>query len=176
MAGLIEKRYGNALFELAVEDGIVQEIFDECVFLSDLIQNNQEFKTVILNPKLTGDEKLKFINSVFEGKLSVLMIGTIQAVVLKKRLSSLYFILQYYIKRTDEYLKRTTAKVVSAVKLSDLQLSEIKNNLEVKLNKTVNIINVVDESVIGGLYISVDGYIIDSTIKRQLRDIKAIAL
>ena len=68
--------------------------------------------------------------------------------------------------------KTTAAQVVSAVKLSDAQLLKLKDSLSKNLNKQVDISNIVDPALIGGLYIQVDGCVIDRSIKKQIQDIK----
>ena len=66
----------------------------------------------------------------------------------------------------------TTAHVVSAATLSEAQLCALADMLSKKLNKQVEISPGIDPSLLGGLYIQVDGRVIDHTVKKQLSDIK----
>jgi len=64
------------------------------------------------------------------------------------------------------------AHVVSAMELNKSQASTLEDVLFKKLNKRVKVLLSTDPSVIGGLYIEVDGFIIDRTIKKQLGDLR----
>ena len=65
----------------------------------------------------------------------------------------------------------TKALVSAAVILSESQRTMLEDVLAKKTGKKVSISERTDTSLIGGLYISVDGYVIDGTIKKQLHDI-----
>jgi len=66
-----------------------------------------------------------------------------------------------------------TAHVVSASDLTEEQISALQTVLEKKTGKGVRLSVKIDPSLICGLYINVDGYAIDSTVKKQLRDMKS---
>ena len=71
--------------------------------------------------------------------------------------------------KPDDIIK---AKVVTAAELSPLQFSALEELLKRKLNKQVEITSETDASLIGGLYIYVDGLVIDHTVKKQIGDLK----
>ncbi|MCL2671599.1 MAG: F0F1 ATP synthase subunit delta [Clostridiales bacterium] len=64
------------------------------------------------------------------------------------------------------------ATVVSAAELSDAQLSALTALLSQKLHNEVVLSVSIDPSLIGGLYIHVDGRVIDRSVKRQIADMK----
>jgi len=63
-----------------------------------------------------------------------------------------------------------TAQIKSAFNLSDNQISRLEDVLAKKTGKKVKISECTDTSLIGGLYINVGGYVIDGTVKKQLRN------
>lgn len=65
-----------------------------------------------------------------------------------------------------------TAQVVSAAALSENQISKLTNLLSEKIGERVEIISNTDPSLIGGLYIHVNGQIINCTVKKQINDMK----
>ena len=56
--------------------------------------------------------------------------------------------------------------------MSSEKLQIIENKLTNKLNKQVVAKSVVVPELLGGLRISIDGHILDKTVKRQLEDMK----
>ena len=69
-------------------------------------------------------------------------------------------------------LGNVTARIISAVPLSDEQLAELKAALTKNLNQSVAFELKVDPSVLGGLSIHAGSFFMDRTIKRQIRDMK----
>jgi F0F1-type ATP synthase delta subunit len=75
--------------------------------------------------------------------------------------------------KIKRHQKKTTATVLTATKLHEKQIDEIKKVLSSKLEKSVEVTVDVDEALIGGSFIRVDGYYIDQTVKKRLRDMVA---
>ena len=70
-------------------------------------------------------------------------------------------------------IKKVTAQVVSAATLDEEQVSALRYLLAQKTGKMVEVALTVDPSLIGGLWVSVDGYLIDNTVRKQLLDMSA---
>ena len=66
----------------------------------------------------------------------------------------------------------TVAQVISATELSETQVSALSELLSRKLNKEVEVSASTDPSLLGGLYIHVDGCVIDRSVKKQISDMK----
>ena len=63
MAKLIEKTYGDALFELAMEKGSLDSYFSQCKDILQAILDNEELLKLLSHPKITKEEKVKVINA-----------------------------------------------------------------------------------------------------------------
>lgn len=73
----------------------------------------------------------------------------------------------------EELTGKTTTHVVSAAPLGDEQIAALKDVLSRKTGKDIELSPSIDPSLIGGLYISVDGFVLDGTVKKQLRDMES---
>ena len=58
MAKLVSKTYGDALFELALEKGILDDVCEEMTEIGRIWKDNKELTDVILHPRVTA-ERLK---------------------------------------------------------------------------------------------------------------------
>jgi len=79
------------------------------------------------------------------------------------------------VKLTDalkDYKGIVSAKLYSAVELTETQLAGVKSKLASLLGKQIEIEASVDPSLIGGLLIKADEYLFDSTIKKHLQTLK----
>ena len=67
-----------------------------------------------------------------------------------------------------------TARVLSAFALPSARQAGLERLLSDKLGKRVQVSARVDPGVIGGLYIEVDGMVIDRTVKTKLADLAGL--
>lgn len=167
----LSSRYAAALFELCMERGMLNEYLEQAVFLCDTLRE-PECQKIITHPKITVVQKRAFFKEAFEGKIHEDIIGFLTLTVEKNREKYIIPALSAFIDLANNELRRTKAEVVSAVPLKPEQVSAIASMLSRKLNKQVEVIVKVDTSIIGGLFIQVDGYYFDRTIKNRLGDIK----
>lgn len=75
MAKLVSSTYGDALFELALEENRMDEINEEIVLARQVFLENEELFKLLNHPKIVKEEKLSFIGTVFQGKLSEEVLG-----------------------------------------------------------------------------------------------------
>ena len=74
----------------------------------------------------------------------------------------------------DSSMRISEVKVTSAVALTEAEKTRLKDKLESTYNRKVNIEYFIDESLLGGLVVDMDGRIMDSSLRRRLRDVKEV--
>jgi F-type H+-transporting ATPase subunit delta len=169
MAGL-STRYATAVFELEKERGTVNESLAQAIFLRDTL-DEAECRKIVSHPHISAAKKMDFIKTAFAGNISENLLGMVYLAINKNRESFLVPALNSLIEMINEFESKTTAQVISAVALTEAQLSALKATLSTRLNKQVDIAAKIDPSVIGGFSVFVDGYLIDRTIKKQFNDL-----
>ena len=97
MAKLISKTYGDALFETALDTGKVDGLFEEAAFVNRIFDENPDLLKLLHHPNIIKEEKLKVMESVFEGNVSSEMTGFLRVVIEKDRESELPAILNWFI-------------------------------------------------------------------------------
>jgi F-type H+-transporting ATPase subunit delta len=169
MAKLVSKTYGDALFELALEQNYVSEIKEEVIAVKKIFDENDELLKLLNHPKIMGEEKIKIIENIFKGKVSDDMTGFLTIIVGKGRYNEIPAIFAYIEKRIKEYEKIGEAKVCAPMELTDAQKEAIvKKLLETTKYESFEVEYTVDESLIGGLVIRIDDRVVDSSIKTKL--------
>lgn len=169
MAKLIAGTYGDALFELAVEQNLMDSLMQEIDFLQTVLKENSDFEKILMHPEIPKQKKLQLIENVFKGRISDALTGFLRIVVTKGRYENLPDIFAYFIARVKEYKKIGIAQVVSAIPLRDEQKQKIEQKLlETTHYETMEIDYKVEESSIGGLMIRIGDRVVDSTIRSKL--------
>ena len=169
MAKLIEATYGDALFELAVEESRVDSLYDEAGAVIEAFNDNPEFGRLLNHPEVEKGEKEELINNIFSQFVSGDMTGLLIIMVSKDRQKKIVDTLEYFRKRVLEYKKIGIAYVSTAKPLTDEQkkavagkLLETTEYVDFQMNYTV------DESLIGGMVIRIGDRVVDSRNIRQV--------
>ena len=169
MAKLVSRTYGDALFELAVEENRVDELSEEIQVLTEILEQNKDFEKIMVHPEIPQETKLQVIEDVFKGRVSDPLTGFLRIVAAKGRYKQLPGIFAYYIARVKEYKRIGIAEVTSAVPLNGVQKQKIeKRLLDTTRYETMEIEYKVDASKIGGLLIRIGDRVVDSTISSRL--------
>ena len=152
MAKLVSKTYGEALFEVAVEEGTIDSTLEEVQIVLDVIEANEQYIKLLTHPKLPVEQKVSLVEQVFAGKPSDTLTGFMVTIVEKGRFSEIEKILTYFIDKVREYKKIGVAYVISAVELSKDEKQEIVQKLLNTTSYVEFIMNYsVDASLIGGV-------------------------
>ncbi len=174
MAKLVSKTYGDALFELAVEENRVDSLAEEIQMLTAVLDENKDFEKIMIHPEIPLEKKLQVVEDVFKGRVSDALTGFLRIVVAKGRYRELPGIFAYFIARVKEYKKIGVAVVTSAVPLTGAQKQKIERRLlDTTQYKTMEIEYKVDASKIGGLMIRIGDRVVDSTISSKLSALTA---
>lgn len=169
MAKLVSKTYGDALFDVAVESGRLDDFLNEAKMVKDLFVANEDLVKLMNHPKVPKEEKVTLLENCFSNGISGELLGTLRLMVMKDRSSDMEEVLDYFITRVKEYKNIGLATVTAAMELSDAQKEKIRN----KLLETTNYVEfeityVVDPSLIGGMVIRIKDRVVDSSIKSKL--------
>ncbi|MBR1742724.1 MAG: F0F1 ATP synthase subunit delta [Lachnospiraceae bacterium] len=171
MAKLVSKTYGDALFEVAVEDGSVDSLAEEVESVLTIFSDNEDYIKVLNHPKIPMEEKNSLIKEAFEGKVSNDLLGLMLTVVDKGRFSEIEEILNYFLSCVRGYKKIGTATVTSAVTLSEAEKAKVeKRLLETTAYESFLLEYQVDKSLIGGMIIKIGDRVVDSSIRTKLNN------
>lgn len=173
MAKLVSKTYGEALFELAVEEGKEDEFLSEIIELKKLLSDNPDFSKLMNHPKILKEEKLKVVEDVFKGRISDELLGFLRLIVTKDRYIDIDDILDYFISEVKSLKGIGIASVTTAIKLSKKQEESVeKRLLETTEYNTMEMHFDVDEALIGGMVIRIKDRVVDSSIQTKLNKLQ----
>ena len=181
MAKIISKAYGEALFELALEKNELDSIAEQVNVLADAFAENNELIKLLSHPKISKEEKINVIESIFKGRMSDDIVGFLVIIVEKDRGSEIEDILKLFQAKVREYKKIGVALVTSAIELSTEQKQKVEQKLLQQTDyETFEVEFKVDESLIGGMIIRIGDRVVDSSVKSKLdrmaRDMAKIQL
>ena len=173
MAKLVSKVYGDALFETAMEKGVLSDWYEEVQALRGIFAEHADLAQFLNHPQITKEEKVSVAENIFRGRISEGLLGFLVIVIEKGRQNDMLPICDYFINRVKEYKKIGVVKVTSAVLLSEEQKQRVeKRLLETTQYVDLEITYAVDESLLGGLVIRIGDRVVDSSIRTRLEEVK----
>nr|WP_294486711.1 ATP synthase F1 subunit delta [uncultured Anaerosporobacter sp.] len=170
MAKLVSKTYGEALFDLALEDGTLTTIIKEVNVVKEAMKKNPDLLKLLSHPKIKKEEKISVIENIFKGRVSDSLVGFLVIVVQKDRYDDLDGIFEYFVTKVREYKNIGVASITSAVELAEEQKKQIEQRLlQTTKYSQFELTFHVDKSLIGGLVIRIGDRVVDSSVKTKLQ-------
>ncbi|MCR4739943.1 MAG: F0F1 ATP synthase subunit delta [Lachnospiraceae bacterium] len=169
MAKLISKTYGDALFETALEQGRVDELYDEVITLKEVLKDNPDFSRLMNHPKILKEEKEELAESVFKGRFSDELTGFLRLIISNKRYEFTGDILDYFTDTVKEYKKIGVAYIKTPMELSDKQKKAVHEKLLATTGyESMELNYEIDKSLIGGMVIRIGDRVVDSSVASKL--------
>jgi F-type H+-transporting ATPase subunit delta len=173
MAKLISKTYGDALFELAIEENKIDILLEEIEQLQDILAQNEDFGKLMNHPKILKEEKIQVAKNVFEGRISNELLGFLTIIISKDRYKDIDEILAYFIAEVKKFKGIGIATVTTAVPLREDQCKKIEQKLlDTTEYKSMEMHYKLDESLIGGMVIRIGDRVVDSSISTKLNGLQ----
>lgn len=172
MAKLVSKTYGDALFELALEEKKEDSLLEEAKVFLEVIKKDDELIKFMKHPKIVKEDKMKTGKEIFDKNFSKEFAGFLLVLIQKDRFVEVEKTLEYFVGRMKEHKKIGVAYVSTAAALSDAQKEKVSARLlETTDYETFEMNYTVDESLLGGMVIRVGDRVVDTSIKNKLREL-----
>ncbi len=179
VSGLAE-RYAAALFDLADERRILDEVASDLRQLRAMVQASPDLLRLIRSPILSRDEQSKGIGALAQrAGLSPLVRDFLAVVARNRRLFAVPAMIDAFLAKLAARRGEVTAEVFAAQPLSEAQLAALNEQLRRSIGSRISIDVRVDPGLIGGLVVKLGSRMVDGSIKSKLqrlqRTMKSIA-
>lgn len=170
----VANRYAQAIFELAAKQNLLTEVGSDLQELKKVLATSDEFMALLTAPKISTDRKKELIAQILSGAQPIL-VNLVQFLIEKKRLNELEAVAEQYQALAAAAQGSADAKVYSTRELTAEERTEISTAFGKLVGKDqLNITNIIDASLIGGVRVQIGNYIFDSTVASKLEDLKRV--
>lgn len=168
----LAQRYAKSLIDLATELHQLDEVREDMLVLQSVL-NNRDFVLMLDSPIIKSDKKNKIIKAITGGKISKTTDVFLQLLCNKNRESNLPGVVSSFLMQYNTIKGLHNAKITTASPLGE----ELYNSFISKIKTSSSIDHlkletVVDENIIGGFILEMEGKLIDASILRDLNDVK----
>ncbi len=171
-AGLISRRYATVLYDYAEANSELVQAYTDAQTVYRAFEQEKDAQTMLASPMQSNADKKAFLSAVF-GTYSVSsLMKFMMFVVDKGRAALLSEILRVFavVYRKRQGIK--SAEVTTATILSAVKQNEFSKMLADKMQSAIEVSYKTNDSIIGGIIVSVDGKQLDCSISHQLKEIE----
>ena len=168
----VVRGYAEALFRIVRAEGELDRVEDELFRFGKILEQNHELKQVLSDKNIDRAQRMKVLEDLLADKVSPHTLSLLAFVVEQGRARQLPQILEQVTELAAEARESVVAEVRSAVPLDDNQRNELAASLSKATGKKVEIKDLVDPSIIGGVVAKVGDTVIDGSVRRRLEQLK----
>ena len=167
------KSYAVAFYELAKENSELSNAEDGMNGLKKLINDNFDFKEMLLSPAVGKEEKKKVIFEIADRyNFPQTLKKFLGFITIKNRLFFLDKIIDSFLNIISINKGELKAKLVSSKQLSEKELKNIQSELSKDFKSPIKIDYKYDPNLIAGLIIQVGSIMVDTSIKSKLKQLE----
>ncbi len=174
----VARPYAEAVFKLA-QEGSALSAWSEALANLDAVVSDAEVQTRITDPNVSMRQLeglvLGVIGDRFDAKVAGAARNFVQVLVQNGRLELTPLIRTHYENLKREHEGVLEARIISALPMSDQQVTQLVSALETKYQRKVTAKVQTDAQLIGGVKIVIGDKVIDGTVRGKL-DAMAAAL
>ena len=164
--------YGQALYGLAMDENLSDEVLQELTVLEQSFQAEPQFLRLLGAPNVPVEERCKILDDCFRGKVHQYVLNFLKILTEKGTVRAFSDCVRAYREQynLDHHILPVTA--VTAVPLSEEQVRRLAEKLSAITGKNAQIINRVDPDCLGGVRLDYDGKRVDGSVANRLESVR----
>jgi F-type H+-transporting ATPase subunit delta len=161
------RRYARAVFELAQEEGKVEEWSRNLAHVRE-VMSDPRVAAVLTNPTITPERRMTLVLDLFDRETTNLA----KLLIESNRVRDMAAIEQEYERLADEAAGRVRATVTTAVELTPGDRDRVANELTQRLGKEIRMHLVGDAGILGGLKLQYGDHLVDASVATRLQQLR----
>jgi F-type H+-transporting ATPase subunit delta len=166
-------RYAKSLIDVSIEQGKLEEVYQDILYLKSAFQSSKELVNFLNNPVITSDQKQQVVKALDSDRTGEITKSFNRLLIKKGRENYLPEIAEAFIEQYKEHKGIVTVTLTTAIPAS----AEVKNAIISRIKrdgqmKEVELVCVVQEDIIGGFILEGNGKRIDASVAYDLTKIK----
>jgi F-type H+-transporting ATPase subunit delta len=166
-------RYATALFELALEQKALEQVAADLNRFGEALDAFDDLARMVKSPAFSAEEQGRALAAVLEElKIEGLTRNFLLLVAKNRRLFATPDMLRAFRAMLARHRGETSATVTAASKLTESQVTALKQALQAALGEKIMLEERVDPTLLGGLVVKVGSRMIDTSLRTKLNSLK----
>jgi len=166
-------RYAIALFELAKEEQALDQVAADLDRFGQALDASKDLMRLVKSPVFSAGEQGRVLEAVLDTlKIGGLTKNFLLLVARNRRLFAVPAMISAFRAMLTRERGETSASVTAAAKLTETQVTALKQALTAALGKEILLEERVDPTLLGGLVVKVGSRMIDTSLRTRLNSLK----
>jgi F-type H+-transporting ATPase subunit delta len=166
-------RYATALFELALEQRALDQVAPDLHRFNQALDTSADLVRLVKSPVFSAEEQGRALEAVLASlKIEGLTRNFLLLAAKNRRLFATPDMIRAFRAMLARHRGETSATVTAAAKLTESQLTALKQALKAALGKEVMLEERVDAGLLGGLVVKVGSRMVDTSLRTKLNSLK----
>ena len=164
----VAKTYAESLFSLAVEENKVNSYADDMRVVYAVFQEDSNSVSFFSHVLIQDDVKFDLIDKSFKGQINPYVVNFLKLLIQKRRFRYILDICKNFQKMCNKYLGIEEGIIYTGFTLSDAEVASVENAISKKENNTIQLRQVIDRNLIGGIKIQIENRVYDGSIQNRV--------
>ncbi len=167
----IAQVYARALFEVAKEHDVLDEIRAQLNEFTDVLSENRDLTVFFFSPYFSTQEKKEGLERAVTGANQLFM-NFLQTLVERHRMPVIFRVRARFESYWDEENRLLPVQVTSAINLDQSIVDSIGKRIGEQTGRNVELSSSVDPDILGGIVLRVGNFILDASIRNRLEQLR----
>lgn len=168
----VASRYAKALFDLALEGQAVVAFQREMKEVKGVIQSNPDLTLLLAHYNISKEDKKILLSRIFKDNVSALTLNFLQLLVDKSRIMYIEKICDEFARLANKHRGIQEGVVYSTSLFAKEEMAKIQSRIEKERNCQIQLINEVDETLIGGFKVVIGDTVYDNSLKNKIDSLR----
>jgi ATP synthase F1 delta subunit len=167
----IAQVYARSLFEVAQEQGKLDEVREQLGELADVLEQDQQLQVFFFSPYFSTQEKKDGLDRAVTGAEPILA-NFLKLLIEKHRMPVLFRLRRVYDRLWEEENRLLPVQVTSAVQLDEGTVKQIGDRIAEQTGRRVELSATVEPDILGGIVVRVGNAVLDASIRNRLEQLR----
>ena len=167
----IAQVYARALFEVAREHESLDEVHEQLGAFAEAMNDNRELAVFFFSPYFAVPEKKDGLDRTVSDANPEFR-NFLQALIERHRMPAIYRIRTEFDALYDDAKRLLPVQIVSAIELDKDTVKSLEDKIGSQVDRHIELSEVVDPDIIGGIVLRVGNVIMDASIRTRLEQLR----
>ena len=162
------KVYGSSLYDLASEEGLSEVILSDLRLVCNALDEIPDYSKLLSSPAVPKSERKELLSQAWKETVNQYTLNFLCLLCDGEMISSLPMCAEEYKRRYDEEHNILQVKAITAIPLTEDAKARLAASILERTGKKAEITVKVDEKLIGGMRLEMDGISYDGSISYHM--------
>jgi F-type H+-transporting ATPase subunit delta len=163
--------YARSLFEVAKEQGKLDEVREQLGQFADAMQDDHDLQVFFFSPYFSTQEKEDGLDRAVAGADETL-VNFLKLLIENHRMPVIFRVRRGYDELWEEENKLLPVQITSAVALDEATVKQIGDRIAEQTGQRVDLSASVEPDILGGIVVRVGNQVLDASVRNRLEQLR----